>query len=149
MIAFMVCYWPFQWPVAILIGCLCQWGTFFLRTNLQNTDELSTIRLHSFWAITTRFSVSLCGEFLSAIQVQFVLIRQPRWPSFSHIYKCTLLNKDSCCVTVLSCSVVTGKACTCLMMKAESTEVASFVEATMQERPLAFACSLVGFHSIS
>ena len=70
--------------------------------------------LRDNYTISPHQAISLRGEFLSVIQVWFELIRQPRWPSFSHIQ---LLNKESCRVAVSSYSAVTGKACTCPLTK--------------------------------
>ena len=43
--------------------------------------------------------------------------------SSSLTYKCTLLKKESCRVSVLSHLAVTGKGCTCPIMKAALAEV--------------------------
>ena len=65
------------------------------------------------------------AAWLGAIQttVERDILSSPCLKQLCHLIRVTLLKKESCCVTVLSRLAVTGKACTCPIMKAALAEV--------------------------
>ena len=87
---------------------------------MQGSILCSVCVLHK---VLCNYATHFC--WLGAIQttVEWDILSSPCLKQLCHLIRVTLLKKESCCVTVLSRLAVTGKACTCPIMKAALAEV--------------------------